>query len=265
LASCAQRKVVGWLLAVVTTALRDHFSFAEPQTIDGSVCAENADPIWTGRNGDRRPAVRPLTQVGRTGPAAIHLFGALEDIVAICPKCTLYVFPHVQRDGVLIPFAQITVFGCRGLCFRPSALLFFENGDLGLCSFCRRFCSHCASFRQVRPFGFAFGTGNRVTLCVRRSFKLAGSTRLRAIEYCFSRLGVRQALLYKRHDSRPSLHRVVQKIGGDLAFLDLADVKAVNGLYAELFPEGQRPARTIYQAARLPFGGRIKVQAVAAR
>jgi 2-iminobutanoate/2-iminopropanoate deaminase len=51
----------------------------------------------------------------------------------------------------------------------------------------------------------------------------------------------------------------------DLAFIDLADVKEVNGLYAELFPEGQRPARTIYQAAKLPFGGRIKVQAVVAR
>lgn len=51
----------------------------------------------------------------------------------------------------------------------------------------------------------------------------------------------------------------------DLAFIDLADVKEVNGLYAQLFPEGQRPARTIYQAAKLPFGGRIKVQAIAAR
>ncbi len=51
----------------------------------------------------------------------------------------------------------------------------------------------------------------------------------------------------------------------DLAFIDLADVNEVNRLYAELFPEGQRPARTIYQAAKLPFGGRIKVQAVAAR
>jgi 2-iminobutanoate/2-iminopropanoate deaminase len=40
----------------------------------------------------------------------------------------------------------------------------------------------------------------------------------------------------------------------DLAFIDLA-----------LFAEGRRPARTIYQAAKLPFGGRIKVQAVAAR
>ena len=51
----------------------------------------------------------------------------------------------------------------------------------------------------------------------------------------------------------------------DLAFMDLNDVKEVNALFASLFPEGQRPARTIYQAAMLPFGGRIKVQAIAAR
>lgn len=51
----------------------------------------------------------------------------------------------------------------------------------------------------------------------------------------------------------------------DVAFIDLADVPQVNALFAELFAAGQRPARTIYQAARLPFGGRIKVQAVAAR
>jgi 2-iminobutanoate/2-iminopropanoate deaminase len=51
----------------------------------------------------------------------------------------------------------------------------------------------------------------------------------------------------------------------DLAFIDLADLAQVNALYAELFPEGRRPARTIYQAAALPFGGRVKVQAVAAR
>ncbi|MCV2866456.1 RidA family protein [Defluviimonas sp. WL0075] len=51
----------------------------------------------------------------------------------------------------------------------------------------------------------------------------------------------------------------------DLAFIDLADVAEVNALYGALFPEGRRPARTIYQAVALPFGGRIKVQAVAAR
>jgi 2-iminobutanoate/2-iminopropanoate deaminase len=51
----------------------------------------------------------------------------------------------------------------------------------------------------------------------------------------------------------------------DLAFLDLTDVAEVNALYAELFPAERRPARTIYQAAALPYGGRVKVQAVAVR
>lgn len=51
----------------------------------------------------------------------------------------------------------------------------------------------------------------------------------------------------------------------DVAFIDLADVAEVNALWAELFPDGRRPARTIYQAAARPYGGRVKVQAVAVR
>ena len=51
----------------------------------------------------------------------------------------------------------------------------------------------------------------------------------------------------------------------DLAFIDLADLPEVNALCRELFPCGARPARTICQAAGLPFGGRVKVQAIAAR
>lgn len=51
----------------------------------------------------------------------------------------------------------------------------------------------------------------------------------------------------------------------DIAFSDLDDVAAVNELYASLFEVGRRPARTIYQAARLPFGGKIKVQAIASK
>ena len=43
----------------------------------------------------------------------------------------------------------------------------------------------------------------------------------------------------------------------------LADAPEVNALYVELFPEGRRPARTMYQAAALPFGGRVKVMGVA--
>jgi 2-iminobutanoate/2-iminopropanoate deaminase len=42
-------------------------------------------------------------------------------------------------------------------------------------------------------------------------------------------------------------------------------VEEVNDLLANLFPDGQRLAPTIYQAAKVPFGGRIKVQVIAAR
>lgn len=49
----------------------------------------------------------------------------------------------------------------------------------------------------------------------------------------------------------------------DIAFADLRDLAEINTLFAELFPEGRRPARTIYQAAALPFGGKVKVVGVA--
>ena len=51
----------------------------------------------------------------------------------------------------------------------------------------------------------------------------------------------------------------------DIAFADLGDLPQVNQLFAKLFPEGRRPARTIYQAAALPYGGRVKVMGVAIR
>ena len=51
----------------------------------------------------------------------------------------------------------------------------------------------------------------------------------------------------------------------DIAFADLEDLPQVNQLFAKLFPEGRRPARTIYQAAALPYGGRVKVMGVAIR
>ena len=51
----------------------------------------------------------------------------------------------------------------------------------------------------------------------------------------------------------------------DLAFIDLADLPQVNALFGELFPEGRRPARTVFQAAALPYSGKVKVQAVAVR
>jgi len=49
----------------------------------------------------------------------------------------------------------------------------------------------------------------------------------------------------------------------DLAFSDLTNLPEVNALFGELF--NPRPARTIYQAAALPYGAKIKVQAIAAK
>ena len=49
----------------------------------------------------------------------------------------------------------------------------------------------------------------------------------------------------------------------DLAFINLADISVINPLFDSLFPENKKPARTVYQAAALPYGGKIKVTAVA--
>ncbi len=51
----------------------------------------------------------------------------------------------------------------------------------------------------------------------------------------------------------------------DIALVDLSELGAVNEVYKSLFAEGRRPARTVYQAAALPYGGRVKVTGVAVR
>jgi 2-iminobutanoate/2-iminopropanoate deaminase len=51
----------------------------------------------------------------------------------------------------------------------------------------------------------------------------------------------------------------------DIAFSDLSQVETVNILYKNLFPDGKRPARTIYEASALPFGGKIKIVATAVK
>ena len=50
----------------------------------------------------------------------------------------------------------------------------------------------------------------------------------------------------------------------DIAFANLdRDIAAVNEVYAALFEDW--PARTIYEAKKLPFGAKVKVQAIAMR
>jgi 2-iminobutanoate/2-iminopropanoate deaminase len=51
----------------------------------------------------------------------------------------------------------------------------------------------------------------------------------------------------------------------DVALIDIGDMSAINNLFAETFAEGRWPARTVYQAAALPQGSRIKLQAIACR
>lgn len=51
----------------------------------------------------------------------------------------------------------------------------------------------------------------------------------------------------------------------DIAFDDLKDQPAIDVLYKALFTEDKRPARTIYQAEALPFGGKIKITGTAVK
>jgi 2-iminobutanoate/2-iminopropanoate deaminase len=51
----------------------------------------------------------------------------------------------------------------------------------------------------------------------------------------------------------------------DIAFDNLNNLPEINKLYLQLFPEHKRPARTIYQAAALPYGGKIKITGTAVK
>lgn len=51
----------------------------------------------------------------------------------------------------------------------------------------------------------------------------------------------------------------------DVALIDIYEMPVLNTVYAELFPPGARPARTVCQVAALPFHGRVKVMGVAIR
>ena len=49
----------------------------------------------------------------------------------------------------------------------------------------------------------------------------------------------------------------------DIAFINLNDLEFVNPYFDGLFETGKKPARTIYQAAALPAGAKIKIMGVA--
>ena len=45
---------------------------------------------------------------------------------------------------------------------------------------------------------------------------------------------------------------------------DIADFKAMNGVYAEFFTE-DKPARACFQVAALPMGVKVEIEAVAVK
>ena len=69
-----------------------------------------------------------------------------------------------------------------------------------------------------------------------------------------------------------NLQAILDAVGCSLAdvvkttvfIMDMADFKAMNGVYAEFFPESP-PARSTVQVAGLPLGARIEIEAVAVR
>jgi 2-iminobutanoate/2-iminopropanoate deaminase len=51
----------------------------------------------------------------------------------------------------------------------------------------------------------------------------------------------------------------------DIAFENLDDLPEINQLYIRLFPDNKRPARTIYEVQKLPFGAKIKIAGTAVK
>ena len=51
----------------------------------------------------------------------------------------------------------------------------------------------------------------------------------------------------------------------DIAFTNLNDLATITPFYDSLFETNKKPARTIYEVSALPYGGKIKVLAIAIR
>lgn len=51
----------------------------------------------------------------------------------------------------------------------------------------------------------------------------------------------------------------------DMALLDIKQLPEINKLYVDLFSSYKRPARTVYQVAALPYGGKIKISGTAVK
>lgn len=83
---------------------------------------------------------------------------------------------------------------------------------------------------------------------------------------------VQEDIVAAAHQSLKNVGAILKEAGMDynnvvkttVLLADIADFKAVNEVYAEYFT-GDKPARACYQAAALPLGVKVEIEAIAVR
>lgn len=125
----------------------------------------------------------------------------------------------------------------------------------------RRYITHCAGVpAPTSPISHAVLAGNMCWVSGQHSLDINGTycpgTADEEASRCFE-------LLFRIIDEAGFRREDIVFV--DIAFADLSDLSAVNQVFERFFEVDRRPARTICQAERLPFGARVKVQAIACR
>ena len=83
---------------------------------------------------------------------------------------------------------------------------------------------------------------------------------------------VQEDIVAAAHQSLKNIGAILKEAGMDynnvvkttVLLADIADFKAVNEVYAEYFT-GDKPARACYQAAALPLGVKVEIEAIAVK
>lgn len=74
----------------------------------------------------------------------------------------------------------------------------------------------------------------------------------------------RQSLTNLRHIATEAGYSFADAVKATVLLDDIADFAAMNGVYAEFFPE-QMPARVCYEVAKLPMGAKVEIDLTLAR
>lgn len=74
----------------------------------------------------------------------------------------------------------------------------------------------------------------------------------------------RQSLTNLAHIAAEAGYTLEDAVKATVLLDDIADFTAMNGIYAEFFPE-QKPARVCYEVAKLPMGAKVEIDLILAR